>query len=142
MTDHVLCAVDLSYEDDARAMVQEAARIAGCSDAALSVMTVIPDYGSSWVGSFFKEGTLREAANRASDRLHAVVSEALPGHGKIQHIVQIGSIYDKVLETVGEVTADLVVVGAHKPDLVDRLVGPNASHIVRHCPVSVMVVRF
>ncbi|MDJ0629666.1 MAG: universal stress protein [Rhodobacter sp.] len=141
MTKHVLCAVDLSHEDDAKAIVKEAARVAGYSDAALSVVTVIPDYGSSWVGSFFKEGTLAHAAEAASDRLHALVDDTLPGHGKFQHIVQIGNVYEQVLHTITDVDADLVVVGAHKPDLADRLVGPNASRIVRHCPVSVLVLR-
>ena len=141
MTKHVLCAVDLTHTDDAKEMVRKAAEIAGFSDAALSVMTVIPDYGASWVGTFFKDGTQRAAAESASEMLHKLVDEALPGHDHVQHVVEIGNVYEKVLEAAKDTNSDLIVVGAHKPDFADRVVGPNAARIVRHSPVSVMVLR-
>ena len=36
---------------------------------------------------------------------------------------------------------DLIVVGAHRPELGDYLLGPNAARIVRHADQSVFVVR-
>ena len=141
MISHILCAVDLTHRTDAEAMLHEADRLAGYYDAALSVITVLPDYGSSWVASFFKEGTLREAAEAANEALHALVEEALPERDSVQHIVEIGVAYEKVLTTIDKVKADLVIVGAHKPDLVDRLQGPNSARIVRHANVSVLVLR-
>ena len=141
MTDHVLCAVDLTHADDAKRIVQKAAELARYNDAAYTVMTVIPDYGASWVGTFFKDGTQRAAAESASEMLHKLVNEALPDHGHVQHVVEIGSVYEKVLEAARETNSDLIVVGAHKPDFADKVVGPNASRIVRHSPVSVMVLR-
>ena len=141
MTRHILCAVDLTHEDDARAILAEAGKLAGLYGAALSVITVLPDYGSSWVGSFFKEGTLQEAAEAASDALHKMVDAVMPGHGQVQHIVEIGNAYEMVLDAAKRYDADLIVIGAHKPDLADRILGPNAARIVRHAPVSVMVLR-
>ncbi|MCV6584770.1 MAG: universal stress protein [Marinibacterium sp.] len=141
MTRHVLCAVDLTHETEAREIILRAAAQAEPTGATLSVMTVIPDYGSSWVGSFFKDGTLKGAAQAASDRLHKLVDETLPGHGKVQHIVEIGNVYERVLAGIETAQADLVVVGAHKPDFTERVMGPNAARIVRHAPVSVLVLR-
>ncbi len=141
MTEHVLCAIDLTHLDDAKAILKEAAKQAEFHDAALSVMTVIPDYGSSWVGTFFKEGTLDSAAHAASERLHKLVDDVLPGHGQVQHVVEVGNVYEKVLSAIEVTNSDMVVVGAHKPDFADRVVGPNAARIVRHSPVSVLVVR-
>ena len=66
MTNHILCAVDLTHEEDAKALVAEASRLADLENATLSVATVLPDYGSSFVGSFFKDGTLKEAGLAAN----------------------------------------------------------------------------
>ena len=54
MTEHILCAVDLlTHPDDAPALVAEAGRLATFEAAALSLGTVLPDSGSSFVESFF-----------------------------------------------------------------------------------------
>ncbi|MEP3300223.1 MAG: universal stress protein, partial [Pseudoruegeria sp.] len=37
--------------------------------------------------------------------------------------------------------ADLIVIGAHRPDFKDYLLGPNAARVVRHSECSVYVVR-
>lgn len=141
MTHHILCAIDLNHKAESRAVLAEAGRLASFSDASMSVITVLPDYGSSWVGSFFQPGTLKSAAEATSETLHDVVKEVLPEFEHIQHIVEIGSPYEKVLEAIDTTNADLVVLGAHKPDLADRILGPNAARIIRHSKVSTYVVR-
>ena len=141
MTDHILCSVDLTHEDEAGKLLTEAHKLAGFYGATLSVVTVLPDYGSSWVGSFFKDGTLHEAAEAASVALHKLVSACLPDAQGIQHIVEIGVVYEKVLQAIELSQADLVIVGAHKPDLADRLLGPNAARIARHAGISTLVLR-
>lgn len=148
MIRHILCAVDLTHQDDARLLLAEAGRLAGHDAAQLSVVTVLPDYGSSFVGSFFKEGTLKEAAEAARSSLHALVDAVLPETaaggseaGPVQCIVEIGSVYDEILDAARKCEADLIVVGAHKPDLADRIIGPNAARIARNAEVSVLVLR-
>lgn len=141
MTEHILCAVDLTHSDDAKLLLHEADRLATFYNATLSVVTVLPDYNSSWVGSFFKEGALKEAASAANDALHALVKEALPARAQVQHIVEIGVVYEQVLRAIGKCNADLVIVGAHKPDMADKILGPNSARIARLAPVSTLVLR-
>lgn len=141
MSKHVLCALDLTHPDDARALLIEAARLAALDSARMSVVTVLPDYGSSFVGSFFKEGTLKEAAEAARRSLHELVDTAAPDAGTVQCIVKIGSAYEEILDAAKTIDADMIIVGAHKPDLADRLLGPNAARIVRYADVSVLVLR-
>lgn len=141
MTDHILCAIDLTHADDARHLLVETDRLATFYGATLSVVTVLPDYNSSWVGSFFKEGTLKEASLAANDALHALVKETLPDRAEVQHIVEIGVVYEQVLKAIGLSKADLVVVGAQKPDMSDKLLGPNSARIARLSPVSTLVLR-
>ncbi|WP_299288306.1 universal stress protein [uncultured Tateyamaria sp.] len=141
MTDHILCSVDLTHMDNARHLLVEADKLATFYEATLSVVTVLPDYNSSWVGSFFKDGTLKEAAAAADKALHALVRETLPERPKVQHIVRIGVVYEQVLEAISDSEADLVIVGAHKPDMVDKVLGPNAARIARLAPISTLVMR-
>ena len=42
---------------------------------------------------------------------------------------------------VGGSGATLIVIGAHRPDLKDYLLGPHAARVVRHAECSVLVVR-
>jgi len=141
MTKHVLCAVDLTHGESERALLKRAAELAAFYGASLSVVTVVPDYGMSIVGSFFREGTMREAVEATNRQLHAFVDEVLPGHGHVQHIVEVGTVYEQILDAIKRAEADLVVMGAHKPDLVDRVQGPNSARVARYADVSVLVVR-
>lgn len=141
MSKHILCAIDLTHQEDARALLAEAGRIAELDQATISVVTVLPDYGSSFVGSFFKEGTLKEAAEAARQSLHDLADKVLPDAGTVQCIVEIGSAYEEILDAAKKCQADLIIVGAHKPDLSARIIGPNAARIVRHAEVSVLVLR-
>ncbi|PYG31149.1 universal stress protein [Pelagimonas varians] len=141
MTKHILCAVDLSHLETEVSILRTAAELAKFHGASLSVVTVVPDYGMTIVGSFFKEGTMKSAVKAANDKLHEFVAETLKDFGKVQHIVEIGTPYEMILEAINVSKADLVILGAHKPDLVDRLQGPNSARVARYAPCSVLVVR-
>ena len=49
--------------------------------------------------------------------------------------------YDEVIATAKSLGAELIIVGSHKPDVSDYLLGSNAARIVRHADCSVLVVR-
>ncbi len=90
MTEHVLCAIDLTHLEAEKPLLRRAAELAGFYGASLSVVTVVPDYGMSIVGSYFQEGTMKSAVASANEQLHGFVAETLPDFGKVQHIVEVG----------------------------------------------------
>ena len=141
MTDHILCAIDLNHAEREAELLRAASQLAGFYNASLSVVTVVPDYGMSIVGSYFKEGTMRAAVDAANERLHEFVKDTLPDAGQVQHIVEVGTAYEMILEGIRRTNADLVIIGAHKPDLVDSLQGPNSARVARQAPCSVLVYR-
>ena len=53
-----------------------------------------------------------------------------------------GTIYEEIIRAGDEISADLVIVAAHRPSLQDYLLGPNATRVVRHFKRSVLVVRY
>lgn len=141
MTRHILCAVDLQHAEADATVLKRAAELAGFYGATLSVVTVIPDYGMSIVGSYFEEGTMKKAVAAANEQLHAFVTRVLPDFGKVQHIVEVGNVYEMVLDAADRSRADLVVMGAHKPDIIDRFQGPNSARVARYAKISVLIVR-
>jgi len=59
----------------------------------------------------------------------------------VRHVVAIGTVYEEVLKAAKVSNADLIVIGAHRQDFKDYLLGPNAARVVRHSDCSVYVVR-
>jgi nucleotide-binding universal stress UspA family protein len=110
-------------------------------DAELTVMTVIPDFGMSIVGSFFEEGFAARAMADVAAKLEAFCTDNMPTDLRRHQRVAQGSIYDAILRTADEIGCDCIVMGSHRPELKDYLLGPNAARVVRHAPCSVMVVR-
>ncbi|MDJ0824286.1 MAG: universal stress protein [Rhodobacter sp.] len=141
MTQHVLCAVDLQHAEAEKKVLRRAADLAKFYGATLSVVTVIPDYGMSIVGTYFEEGTLQKAADEANAQLHDFINKTLPDHGAVQHLVEVGNVYEMILDAIERSEADLVVIGAHKPSLMDRIQGPNSDRVARYAKVSVLIVR-
>lgn len=139
----VLCAVDVNRLDDEAKVIRRAAQIAQMENAQLDVITVIPDYGMSVVGGFFKQAHTNDALKHARNLLAKMVKTVLgeEANSKVRHLVGVGKAYHEVLETAKKDEADLIVIGAHNPDIKDYLLGPNAARVVRHARCSVYVVR-
>ena len=60
---------------------------------------------------------------------------------EVERIVRNGTVYEEILRIAGETGCDLIVIGAHRPELRDYLLGPNAARVDRHANCSVLVVR-
>jgi nucleotide-binding universal stress UspA family protein len=46
-----------------------------------------------------------------------------------------------LIAEAGNLGADLVVMGSHRPGAMEHIIGSNAGHVAAHAPVSVLVVR-
>jgi nucleotide-binding universal stress UspA family protein len=110
-------------------------------DAELHIMNVVPDYGMSIVGSFFSADHNKAILQEAKVALETWASERFANIQKVRLHVDQGTIYDLVLKEAENVAADAIIVGAHKSQLKDYLIGPNAARISRHAKQSVFVVR-
>lgn len=138
----VLLPVDLNHEASWTKALPEAGRIARESGGALHVLAIVPDFGMSLVGGYFPEGFERAALERARKALDDFLAANKPeGVEPVAHLGH-GHVPEEVLRVADEIGADLVVMASHPPDaLRELLVGSNAERILRHSPVSVLVVR-
>lgn len=137
----ILAAIDLTDESSWVKTIPTAVNLCQSTGARLYLLTVIPDFGMSIVSQHFPEDYAENAMVETRNKLGAFASEHVPDGIKRTLMVAQGTIYEEIIKAGNEVSADLVVVAAHRPSLKDYLLGPNASRVVRHFKRSVLVVR-
>jgi len=141
MINSILLPVDLNHDSSWERALPQAISLARTNDAVIHALTVIPDYGMALVGSFFPSGFSQEATKGTQAALEAFVADHIPEDVKSQSHVLHGPIYKEIIAAADSVSADMIVMASHRPEMKDYLLGPNAARVVRHAPQSVMVVR-
>ena len=141
MYDNILLPIDLGNESSWVNALPTAIEYCKAFEAILHLMTVVPDFRSPMVAQFFPDDYENRMMANAKEVLNKFVSERVPKSIEVLHIVVDGTIYKMIIETAEEIDADLIVMGSHRPELQDYLLGPNAARVVRHSAKSVLVVR-
>ncbi len=130
----IIAALGLSHGHGVTAL--EAARRLKAEDGtiiALHVLEPVPGFASYYLpedheGKIRKdaEAAIRERVGKLADA-EVVVLDGHPGRTITEYAEQVG--------------ADCIIVGSHKPELQDYLLGSTAARVVRHAPCSVHVLR-
>jgi nucleotide-binding universal stress UspA family protein len=138
---NILVPVDLSDKHSWRKALPTAVSLCETFEAKLHLMTVVPDFGLPMVGQFFPEGYEAKLRQQAAKQLRDFAAQQVPGEIECRRIVGEGKVYQEILKAADAIEADLIVMGSHRPELSDYLLGPNAAKVMRHARCSVMVVR-
>ena len=144
MYKHILAALDGSPR--AAAVLQDAALLASRTAAtlhlchAVNVPLGLPADALS-LGSDDLQARLiahgqQELALRVEE-LQPTVTPILWG----ERVVRIGRPAQVIVDIAAELHVDLIVLGSHGFDVIDRVLGTTAARVVNHAPCSVLVVR-
>ncbi len=137
----ILFPVDIGHQDSWRRSLPIAVTLCRVTGANLHVLAVLPQFGPAVVSQYFPENFEDVATTHMMEDLHGFTRTHLPTDIKVQHIIAHGRIYDEILRTAEAISCDLIVMGAHRPDLTDYLIGTNAAKVVRHAKCSVLIAR-
>ncbi|MCF6343132.1 MAG: universal stress protein [Devosiaceae bacterium] len=142
MSKNYMLALDLGESSGSnKRAIEIAENLAKNDGATLHVVTVIPTFSMPIVGSYFPEGFEEKNFKLAKENLKKVIEEDASDPSAIKrHVVQ-GSIYEKIMSAADKLGCSLIIMEAHRPDLKDYLLGPNAARVVRHAKQSVYVIR-
>jgi nucleotide-binding universal stress UspA family protein len=138
---NILLPVDLADQKSWAAALHVALEQVRMHGATLHVVSVLPDFGMSVVGSHFQPDFEKTALKSFGAALRDWVAAHVPADVEVVPHVLHGSIYDEILRAADKLGVDLIVIGSHRPALKDYLLGPNAARVVRHARQSVYVVR-
>lgn len=137
----LLLAVDILDPEGAARSTEAAVSMARAEGAVLHILNVVPDSGMAIVGASLSADQMKAARANAQAELEAWAGKTLPGDvDHALHVVE-GTVYDQIIRVADKMQIDAIIVGAHRPELKDYLIGPNAARVARHAPQSVFVVR-
>lgn len=124
---NLLVAHDLSVEADIA--VRRAAQLASQHSASITLLHVIEEFFPDRMMATVREAAevaLRDAA-RASD-----ITD-------YQLVIRQGRAANTVTQAVQELGADLLVIGAHHQQLLERFDGTTLERIARHCRAPILL---
>ena len=140
MVERILVAVDVedtTLAERMLAITSDFANLKGAEVTLVYVETDIPPAAAIQLPDDYRDKTSSTVSKQLG---HLVGKLNLPA-GAAKVAVRFGSIYRKILAQAEADKSDLIIIGCHKPDLADFLLGPNAARVVRHASCSVFVVR-
>ncbi len=141
MYDTILLPVDLNQDASWEKALPAAVELCKTHGARLILLTVVPGFTLAMVEQYFPPDTQDKRVADAKAALEAFARDKVPGDPLPETLVAVGEIYKEILAAVERSGADLVVIGSHQPGFDNYLIGPNVARVVRHAPVSVLVVR-
>ena len=112
-------------------------------DGVIHLLHVLPASASYTMSRFasdlrrFEEHLQQEAETR----LQTMISHFNIDPSRIKLHVRLGNVRDAVNELAEELHADMVVIGSRNPSISTHLLGSNASSVIRHAHIPVLVVR-
>ncbi|MCP4392138.1 MAG: universal stress protein [Gammaproteobacteria bacterium] len=140
MFKQILAAVDLDNREIAEKILRVAVDTANTYAAGLLVVSVI-DAVQPVVSQQLPEGYEKMAMKKTRQDLARLLKNVELVEGEVGISARFGDIYREILAQAENSAVDLIVIGSHKLQATDFLIGTNASRVVRHAPCSVFVVR-
>lgn len=90
------------------------------------------------VSVYVDESIMQNAFDRSKTKLEERVS-AMDG---VKAMIIKGHSGRTIVDTATSLKADCIVLGSHKPGLIDYLLGSTAARVVQHAPCAVHVARY
>ena len=141
MYKQILYPIDLDEIEGHKKALKTAVQLAKVFGSKINILTVIPDYVNSFVGSYLPHSYEENIAKEVKDKLEEYVSQNIPPSISVNQIIAHGTIYNEVISAANKLDVDLIIMASHRPELKDYLVGPNAARVFRHANCTTMVVR-
>lgn len=108
----------------------------------LHILGIVHDVGNAWVASYLPKGYEKRALEEMKAQLGAFVARELPGVTDVVTHVGHGHVAETVVAMAAKIHADLIILAANPPDELRTFrISASADRVVRHSPVSVMIVR-
>ncbi|EBA12139.1 universal stress protein [Roseobacter sp. CCS2] len=90
------------------------------------------------VSAYVDESVMQSAFDRAEKQLQ----ERVTSMDGVKGVIVKGHSGRTIVDTATSMKADCIVLGSHKPGLIDYLLGSTAARVVRHAPCAVHVARY
>lgn len=142
MYKNIVIPVDLADTKNSYKQVFEPAlNFVNSYGSKLHLVHVISDFGMNMFEDYLPKHWKSDQMGKFNNQFEKIISQYIPNNTDVTSHIERGAIYDKVINYAEQNNADLIIISAVRPQQRDYMLGPNASKIVRHSSVSVLVVR-
>jgi len=141
MFKNIVIPVDLSDKQSIKAVLPPALNFVNAFDAKIYLVHIMPDFGMKTLEEYLPRNWMKDQKQKYRDLFGELIAKYVPEGVDVEFRVGRGAIYDEVINYSEKVNADLIMLSAVRPQFKDYMLGPNASKIVRHSSISVMVIR-
>ena len=139
----IVIPLDLTDKKSTKSLFMPALEFVKSFGAQIHLVHIIPDFGLQIVEDYLPRGWKIAQKAKSEKYLKEIVDKYVPEEirGKVKTHIGHGAIYDQVISYSDKIDADLIITYAVRVELKDYMLGPNASKIVRHSKISVLVIR-
>lgn len=141
MFKNIVIPVDLNDKNSLKVIFPPVLNFVKAFKSKVHLIHIMPNFGMNMVEDYLPKHWMSEQKAKYSKLFDGIVEKYIPSDVDISYHISRGPIYDEVIKYSKKVEADLIVISAVRPQLRDYMLGPNASKIVRHASLSVMVIR-
>ena len=141
MFKNIVVPLDLSDKQSAKLVFPTVLNFASAFGAKIHLVHIIPNFGVKIMEDYLPRNWINDQKTKCKILFDNVIKKFVPDEIKVEYYLGRGAIYDEIISYSKKVDADLIIISAVRPQLKDYMLGPNASKIVRHSAISVMVVR-
>ncbi len=132
----ILVPIDLGHLEKGKPMIKIAQKL--LNEGGRIILVNIVEEMPTYIAAQLPRGLIKSAHQHATEELTAIANSA---GIKSDIKVSSGSAHNSILTIAEDQKADLIIVGSHKPELQDYLLGSTAARIVRHAKCAVLVER-
>jgi nucleotide-binding universal stress UspA family protein len=141
MFKNILIPVDLSDKESIKVVFPAALNFVNAFGSKLHLVHIMPNFGMKMVEEYLPRHWMSDQKEKYNKLFDDMVKKFIPEGIQVEFHIGRGAIYDKIINYSEKLEADLIILSAVRPQLRDYMLGPNASKIVRHSSISVLVVR-
>ena len=135
----ILVPIDVADPTPARPALAAASHLAG-ADTEICLVYVIPFLIDAAL-EYLPNNFFHAEAAEAKKQLKEMAAEAGLPEARISFAVPCGAIHHLVLDAAKSFSADLIIIGSHKPSTSTYFLGSSASAILRQATCSVLAKR-
>jgi nucleotide-binding universal stress UspA family protein len=141
MFKNILIPVDLSDKESIKVVFPAALNFVNAFGSKLHLVHIMPNFGMKMVEEYLPRHWMSDQKEKYNKLFDDMVKKFIPEGIQVEFHIGRGAIYDEIINYSEKLEADLIILSAVRPQLRDYMLGPNASKIVRHSSISVLVVR-
>lgn len=137
MYSHILVPIDPGHGGVGPRIIAVARRLAG-TEGRVTLLTVVEPVPTH-IAVHLSETLLETHRQEAREVLEKIAADS--GIDPATALLREGGPGNTILAVAEELGVDAIVLGSHRPDLGDFLIGSTAARVVRHAQCTVVVER-